>query len=260
MDFMTIILAVVAVYVAKPAFTGKGKLMQLEGIKEGKEKIAKKGLRISYLIMFFCSLIMILITVLQNKGFETQYKVTFTEEVTYTENDVTTVYAVGQEEIMSESKITSVYSYIVEQKNNAAAEEAASAEEPAATAAPATSGFSCMPTTSSSGTTTSLPFTYELAGYEATTEFAKKIPGKDGDAKWKFIRVMSIVFFAISVADIVFLLVFTSKITDKEKKKKAQAATASNRRVSMPRGAFDFDQEEPFAPDDPKTAMPEEKK
>lgn len=236
MDFMTIILAVVAVYVFKPAFFGTGKLMQIENVKEGKEKVARKGLRICYLIMFFCSVFMILITLAQNKGFTvSNYKVTFNGA--YTAADGTS-YEEGQVITLNEEGMNALYALPESQKP---AESSSSA-----------SGFSCMPSASNYA---SVPCKYEPI-YEAT-EFGAKFPGKDAGAKFKFVRTMSVVFFAISLADIVFMMVFINKMTDKKKKAKAQAA-AVGRRASMPSNAFSFDDDEPVAPDDPKVSDPEE--
>lgn len=234
MDFMTIILAVVAVYVAKPAFLGKGKLMAMENVKEGKEKTARKGLRIAYLVMFFCSLLMILVTVCQNKGFTANtYKVTFDDA--YTDASGNT-YEAGQQIVLDVEGMNALYALPADAQP---------------TPQPANNGLSCAPAASSYA---QVPCKYEAI--KELTELGQKIPGKDIDAKYKFIRTMSIVFFIISLCDIVFLLVFINKMTDKDKKAKAQATqtAAANHRVSMPSGAFTFDENEPVAPDDPKVA------
>ena len=165
---------------------------------------------------------------------------TFTEAFTATDG---TVYTPDQVYVMTAEELTALYTAPV------------SEEEAAATPAPA-AGFSCMPAASTTATV-SVPCKYE-PNYEPT-EYGKKIPGENGLAKWKFIRTLSVVFFGISLADIVFLLIFTNKMTDKAKKAKAQAAAAGHRVSGMPTGAFSFDEDEPLAPDDPKVTDTEAK-
>lgn len=229
MDFMVIILAVVVVYVARPAFTGKGKLMALENVKEGKEKIAKKGLQISYLIMFFCALIMLLITVVQNKGFTVEnYSVTFEEAFTAADG---TAYEKDQNVLMTVEEITALFT----------------APETEETETAQTQTNSCMGTASNY---VSVPCKYE-AVYE-TTKLGEKVPGADALSKFKLVRTLSIVFFCISLADIVFLIVFTNRMTDKAKKEKSREAAEGRRVAGMPSQAFNFDADEPTAPDDPK--------
>ena len=233
MDFMSLILIVVAVYVAKPAFTGKGKLMTIEHVKKDKEKTAKKGLRVAYLVMFFCSLCMIGVNYLQNTAFPIEsYKVTFNEA--YTAADGTT-YEAGQVENMTAEQMNALYTV--------------PESETESTSSSGTG--SCM----SAANVASVPCTYESV--YGSTNITEKIPGADINAKYKLVRIMSTVLFCISLSDIVFLMIFINKMTDKKEKAKAQTAS-TGRRVSMPSNAFRFDENEPTAPDDPKVSDPEE--
>ena len=235
MDFMTIILAVVAVYVAKPAFTGKGKLMEIENVKEGKEKIAKKGLRICYLVMFFSSLLMILVTLFQNRGFTVNsYTVTFNDAYSVPGG---TSYEKGQEVVMTAEELNALYT--------------SNTSDSSSSSSSSSSGFSCAPSASNY---VAVPCKY--APIYETTEYSEKLPGKDAAEKYQFIRTMSVILFGISLADIIFLLVFTNKMTDKAKKQKAQERAQTGRRPAMPSGAFNFDENEPVAPDDPKVSDP----
>lgn len=229
MDFMVIILAIVVVYVARPAFTGKGKLMALENVKEGKEKIAKKGLQICYLIMFFCALIMLLVNLLQSRGFTVdKYSVTFEDAFTAADG---TVYEKDQNLVMTIEELQALFT-------------APATEE---TQSSGTAAYSCMGTANNY---VSVPCKYE-AIYE-TTKLGEKVPGADAYAKFKLVRTVSVIFFFISLADIVFLVVFTNKMTDKAKKEKAREAAEGRRVPGMPSQAFNFDADEPTAPDDPK--------
>ena len=240
MDFMSIILVVVLVYVAKPAFAGKGKLMQLENVKAGKEKIARKGLRICYLIMFFCALFMLLISFAQSKGFTTKYSVTFNEAFTAADG---TAYEKDQVVVMTAEEANALYTA-----------PAPAADEAQPTPTPAPAAGSCM---GAAGNYVQPPCTFE-AKYELT-EFGEKIPGESAEAKYQLVNTLRTVFFFISLADIIFLLIFTNKVTDKVKKEKAKAASAGYRVPGMPTDAFNFSDDEPTAPDDPRVADTEEK-
>ena len=252
-----IFLLAVAVYVAIPVFTGKGKLMQLQYIKEGREKATRKGLRIAYLVMFICSLLMAGVTYIENNQFTVQsYTCTFTEDFTAADG---TVYTNGQtvdltpEEYQALASTDTTATATAEPAEAAAteaatasetADTAAAAETAAPTAAAQTAAASCM-----ASSTATVPCTVSGANLLASG-IAEKFPGETGMEKYNFIRRISLILFGLSAADIVFLIVFIKKNTDKAAKaaaeKEAAAKQGGGRRAagSMPRGAFVFDDED----------------
>ncbi len=202
--FFSILLLAVAVVVAIPAFTGKGKLMSTDNIKKDKLTAYKKWLRILYAIM----LVVVVLMAFFN----------FAEKVAYTQ---THYYEFTEDYLGADEKV------------HPAGESHDTAEMIEILLPTETSGSMCA-----SADPSTLPYKY--TGTTNTLDerysFLSFIP-------YQFAHVMNFVLLGLSMVVILALFIFINKMTDKEAQKKNAQTKGKNKgpvRPSMPKGAFDF--------------------
>lgn len=267
MSIYPFLMLAVAVYVARPAFTGKGKLMHVDFVKEGKEKTLKKGLRGCYSVLFVTALVLAVSSYFQTAGFKTLYQCTFTEDFTAADgrffaSGETYVLTLEEAQTLADAPaVTAEPAAETTEEAEAPAEEAnaepAATEAPAATAAPASQSLSCLPAASESSSS-SVTVPCEVSTLSEANEKGAWLPGEDDNAKMKFLRNLSVIAMIVSVADIVFMMIFTNRMTDKEARKAAAAeaqarsgrTAARNGQSIMPKGAFEFTDEDKEVIDD----------
>ena len=203
--FFTLMMVGIAVFLAIPVFTGKGKLLAVENIKKDKLATYKKWLRILYAVLMVVALVMAFFNFVERVAYVQTYYYEFTEE--YVGADGVT-YAPGEPHTVDEMREILVPTE-------------------------STTGSLCAPADTSelpykyTGTTITLDERYAFVGF---------IP-------YQTARIMNFVILGVSMAVVLGLFIFINKMTDKEaQKKNAQKKNAAKGpvRPSMPKGAFDF--------------------
>ena len=203
--FFSLLLIVVAVIVAIPAFTGKGKLMSTENIKKDKIETYKKGLRILYAIMMVEVLVMAFFN--------------FAEKVAY----VQTHYYEFTEDYMG-----------ADDKLHPAGESHPTNEMIEILQPTETSASMCANTADAEA----LPYKYTGTTYTLDERYAFV-----GSIPYQTAHILNFVGLGVSLVVVLALFIFINKMTDKEaQKKSAQKKNAAKGpvRPSMPKGAFDF--------------------
>ena len=202
--FFSLLMVAIAVFLAIPAITGKGKLLAMENIKKDKIPTYIKGLRILYAILAVVALVRAFFNVVERVAYVQTYYYEFTEE--YVGADGVT-YAPGEPHTVDEMREILVPTE--------------------------SSGSLCAPADTSSlpykytGTTTTLDERYAFVDF---------VP-------YQTARIMNFVCLGLSMAVVLILFIFINRMTDKEvQKKNAQRKNAAKGpvRPSMPKGAFDF--------------------
>ena len=200
--FFSLLLLVIAGFVAVPAFTGKGKLMATENIKKDKIATYKKGLRILYAVMFVVVLVMAFFNFVEKVAYVETHYYEFTEDYLGADDQIHTA---------GESHTTDEMRQIL------------------------------IPTESSGSlcaTSESAPLPYKYTGTTYTLDeryaFLGSIP-------YQTARIMNFVGLGLSLIVVFCLFFFINRLTDKKaQQKNSKAAKRGPVRPSMPRGAFDF--------------------
>ncbi len=202
--FFTILMLVVAVVIAIPVITGKGKLMSTENIKKDKIPTYKKGLRIFYAVMLVVVLLMAFFNFAEKVAYVQTHYYEFTED--YLGKDEK-VHPAGE-------------SHTTEEMLEILIPTEATTSSMCSPADPATLPYKYT------GTTYTLDERYSFMGF---------IP-------YQTAHVLNFIGLGVSMAIILGLFIFINRMTDKELQKKNQQAknTKGPVRPSMPKGAFDF--------------------
>ena len=203
--FFSLLMVVVAVVLAIPVFTGKGKLMATENIKKDKIDTYKKWLRILYAVMMVIVLCMAFFN--------------FVEKAVYIQTNYYefTVDYMGADEKMhpaGESHPTDEMIEILVPTES-------------------TTGSLCAP-----ADTSELPYKYTHTTYTVDERFAflSSIP-------YQTARILNFVGLGVSMVVVLALFIFINKMTDKDaQRKNTQKKNAAKGpvRPSMPKGAFDL--------------------
>lgn len=203
--FFSLLMVVIAVFLAYSAITGKGKLMATENIKKEKIDTYKKWLRILYAIMTVIVLCMAFFN--------------FVEKAAYTQ---TNYYEFTEDYLGADEKVHP-------------AGESHPTDEMIEILIPteSTTGSLCAPVD-----TSELPYKYTHTTYQLDERYAflDFIP-------FQTARILNFVGLGLSLVVVLALFIFINKMTDKEaQKKSAQRKNAAKGpvRPSMPKGAFDF--------------------
>ena len=200
--FFSLLMVVVAVVLAIPVITGKGKLLATENIKKDKIATYKKGLRILYAILILVVLCMAFFNFVEKEAYVQTNYFEFTEP--YVGADGVT-YAAGEPHTTEEMR------------------EILLPTE--------TSQSLCSPVD-----TESLPYRFLETTYTLNERYAFL-----GFVPYRTAHILNFVILGISMAIIFALFVFINMMTDKEaQKKNSRAAKQNPVRPSMPKGAFDF--------------------
>lgn len=203
--FFCLLLVVIAVVVAIPAITGKGKLMATENIKKDKVETYRKGLRIFYAVLAVVALVMAFFN--------------FAEKVAY----VQTHYYEFTEDYVGQDGLTHT------------AGESHPTDEMLEILIPTeATGSLCAPSENSDP----LPYKYSHTTYtlDERYSFMSFFP-------YETARILNFICLGVSMAIILALFIFINRMTDKEVQKKNQRAKNAAKgpvRPSMPSGAFDF--------------------
>lgn len=196
-----IILLAIAVYLAIPVISGKGKLLAVENIKKGKEKTYVKYLRLIYLVLLIAVLLMAAFNFVEQVAYETTYHYEFTEDY---EGADGVVHPAGESHTATEMREILIPTE--------------------------SSGSLCAPADAST----------QPYRYTETTHTLKARYGFLSFLPYETAHVLNFISLGLSMITVVGLFLFINLMTDKEAKKKAQAARTSPVRPSMPKGAFDF--------------------
>ena len=200
--FFSLLMVVIAVFLAYSVFTGKGKLMAVENIKKDKIGTYKKWLRILYAVMMVIVLLMAFFNFVEKEAYVQTNYFEFTEP--YVGADGVT-YAAGEPHPTEEMR------------------EILLPTE--------TSQSLCSPVD-----TESLPYRFLETTYTLNERYAFL-----GFVPYRTAHILNFVILGISMAIIFALFVFINMMTDKEaQKKNSRAAKQNPVRPSMPKGAFDF--------------------
>ena len=203
--FFSLLMVAVAVVLAIPVITGKGKLMAIENIKKDKILTYKKWLRILYAIMMVIVLCMAFFNFVEKVAYVQTHYYEFTEDY------------LGADEKMhpaGESHPTDEMIEILIPTES-------------------TTGSLCTP-----ADTSALPYKYTGTEYslDPRYDFVGFIP-------YQTAHILNFVGLGLSLVIVLALFIFINRMTDKEaQKKNAQKKNAAKGpvRPSMPRGAFDF--------------------
>lgn len=203
--FFSLLMVVIAVFLAYSAITGKGKLMATENIKKDKIGTYKKWLRILYAVMTVIVLCMAFFN--------------FVEKAAYTQ---TNYYEFTEDYLGADEKV-----------------------HPAGESHPTDEMIEILiPTESSSGSlcapvdTSELPYKYTHTTYTLDERYSFL-----GFIPYQTAHILNFVGLGLSLVVVLALFIFINKMTDKEaQKKNAQKKSAAKGpvRPSMPKGAFDF--------------------
>ena len=201
--FFCLLMLAVAVVLAIPVITGKGKLMSTENIKKDKIPTYKKWLRILYGIMIVIVLLMAFFNFVEKVAYVQEHFYEFTED--YLGADGVT-HPAGEKHNVDEMREILI---------------------PTET----TTGSLCAP-----ADTSALPYKYVGTTYTLDERYAFV-----GFMSYKTAHLLNFIGLGVSMAVILALFIFINRMTDKEvQKKNAQAKSKGPVRPSMPRGAFDF--------------------
>ena len=200
--FFCLLMLFVAGVVAIPAFTGKGKLMSTENIKQDKIPTYRKGLRILYGVMFVVVLAMAFFN--------------FVEKVAYVQ---TNYYEFTEDYLGADGLVHP-------------AGESHPTDEMIEILIPTESSGSMCATTSSEP----LPYAYTGTTYSLDERYAFV-----GFVPYQTAHIINFIGLGVSMAVVLVLFVFINKMTDKKaQQKNSRSAKRDPVRPSMPKGAFDF--------------------
>lgn len=203
--FFSLLMVVVAVVLAIPVITGKGKLLATENIRKDKLDTYKKWLRILYAVMMVIVLCMAFFNFVEKAAYIQTNYYEFTED-----------YLGADEKIhpAGESHPTEEMIEILIPTEN-------------------TAGSLCAP-----ADTSELPYKYTGTTYTLDERYAFV-----GAIPYQTAHIMNFIGLGLSLVIVLALFIFINKMTDKEaQKKNAQKKNAAKGpvRPSMPKGAFDF--------------------
>ena len=203
--FFSLLMVVIAVFLAYSVFTGKGKLMAVENIKKDKIGTYKKWLRILYAVMMVIVLLMAFFN--------------FVEKVAYVQ---TNYYEFTEDYLGADEKVHPA-------GESHPTDEMIEILVPTETSA----GSLCAP-----ADTSELPYKYTGTTYtlDEKYSFVSFIP-------YKTARILNFVGLGVSLVVVLALFIFINKMTDKDLQKKNYQKKNSSKgpvRPSMPKGAFDF--------------------
>ena len=227
--FFCLLMLVVAVVLAIPVFTGKGKLMSTDNIKKDKIDTYKKWMRILYAVMMVVVLVMAFFNFVEKVAYDQTYYYEFTEDYLGADEKV---HPAGESHTLEEMQ-----QLIVQTES--------------------TGGSLCAPVESE-------PLPVKYTGTETTL---KEQYAFLSFVSFKTARVMNFVGLGLSMVVVFCLFFFINRMTDKKAQQKNSRASKRNPvRPSMPRGAFDFSdyqdevevKEDMFG--DPKEDAPAKKK
>ena len=196
-----IVLLAIAVYLAIPVFTGKGKLLTTENIKKDKIDAYVKYMRLIYLALFIVVLLMAAFNFVEQVAYTTEHHYEFTEDYTGADGNV---YPAGEDHTTAQMQQILVPTE--------------------------SSGSMCAPVDPET-----VPYRYT-----GTTHTLKEQYSFLSFLPFETVHVLNFITLGLSMLIIVGLFIFIQRFTDKEQKKKAKATRNSPVRPSMPRGAFDF--------------------
>lgn len=199
--FFCLLMLFVAVVVAIPAFTGKGKLMSTENIKKDKIPTYRKWLRILYGVMFVIVLLMAFFNFAEKVAYVQTHYYEFTEDYLGADGQV---HPAGESHTVDEMREILIPTE--------------------------SSGSLCTPTD-----TAALPYRYTGTTYTLDERFAFM-----GFIPYQTAHILNFVGLGASLVVVFALFFFINRMTDKEVQKKKAQAKNSPVRPSMPKGAFDF--------------------
>ena len=203
--FFSLLMVVVAVVLAIPVITGKGKLMATENIKKDKIDTYKKWLRILYAIMMVSVLCMAFFNFVEKAAYVQTHYYKFTEDYLGADEQV---HPAGESHPTDE-----MIEILIPTES--------------------TTGSLCTP-----ADTSELPYKYTHTTYTLDERYAFV-----GFIPYQTARVLNFILLGLSLVVVLALFIFINKMTDKDlQKKNYQKKNASKGpvRPSMPRGAFDF--------------------
>ena len=203
--FFTLLMVAIAVVLAIPVITGKGKLMNTENIKKDKLPTYKKWLRILYGIMIVIVLLMAFFNFVEKVAYVQEHFYEFTEA--YVGADGVT-YAPGEPHTVDEMREILIPTE-------------------------STTGSLCAP-----ADTSELPYKYTGTTYTLDERYAFV-----GFVPYRTAHTLNFIALGLSMAVVLALFIFINKMTDKEAQKRNYQSKNSSKgpvRPSMPRGAFDF--------------------
>ena len=202
--FFSLLMLAIAVFLAIPVITGKGKLMSTENIKKDKIATYKKWLRIIYAIILVIALLMAFFNFVEKEAYTETHYYEFTEDYLGADDKI---HPAGE----SHSRDEMVEILIPTQS----------------------SGSLCAP-----ADTSSLPYKYTGTTYTLAERYSAL-----GSIPYQTAHVLNYVFLGVSMTLILGLFVFINKMTDKKAQQQSAKAKNGSKgpvRPAMPKGAFDF--------------------
>ena len=203
--FFSLLMVVIAVFLAYSVFTGKGKLMAVENIKKDKIGTYKKWLRILYAVMMVIVLLMAFFNFVEKVAYVQEHFYEFTEA--YVGADGVT-YAPGEPHTVDEMREILIPTE-------------------------STTGSLCAP-----ADTSELPYKYTGTTYTLDERYAFV-----GFVPYRTAHILNFIALGLSMAVVLALFIFINKMTDKEAQRKNYQSKNGSKgpvRPSMPKGAFDF--------------------
>lgn len=203
--FFSLLMVVIAVFLAYSAITGKGKLLATENIKKDKIDTYKKWLRILYAVMMVIVLCMAFFNFVEKVAYVQTHYYEFTEDYLGADEKVHPAGESHPTDEMIEILI------------------------PTET----TTGSLCAP-----ADTSELPYKYTGTTYTLDERYSAL-----GFIPFQTARILNFIGLGVSMVVVLGLFLFINRMTDKEvQKKNAQKKNTAKGpvRPSMPRGAFDF--------------------
>ena len=200
--FFCLLMLFVAVVVAIPAFTGKGKLMSTENIKKDKIPTYRKWLRIFYGILFVIVLLMAFFNFAEKVAYVQTHYYEFTEDYLGADGQV---HPAGESHTVDEMREILIPTE--------------------------SSGSLCAPSD-----TSALPYKYTGTTYTLDERYAFM-----DFISYKTAHILNFVGLGVSMAVVFILFIFINRMTDKKaQQQNSRAAKRNPVRPSMPKGAFDF--------------------
>ena len=202
--FFCLLMIVVAVVLAIPVITGKGKLMSTENIKKDKIPVYKKWLRILYAIMIVVVLFMAFFNFVEKVAYVQDHFYEFTEDYMGADG---VVHPAGEKHNVDEMREILIPTE--------------------------SSGSLCAP-----ADTSTLPYKYTGSTYTLDERYSFV-----GFMSYQTAHVLNFIGLGVSMAVVLALFIFINRMTDKEAQKKNAQTKSKNKgpvRPSMPKGAFDF--------------------
>ncbi len=201
--FFSILMIAIAVVLAIPVITGKGKLMSTENIKKDKIPTYKKWLRILYAIMIVIVLFMAFFNFVEKEAYVQTHYYEFTEDYLATDEQV---HPAGEVHTVAEMQQLLVPSE-------------------------SSGGSLCAPAQGDP-----LPVKYVRTDTALQEKYAFL-----GFIPYQTARIMNFVGLGLSMVVVFGLFFFINRMTDKKaQQQNSRAAKRNPVRPSMPRGAFDF--------------------